>query len=249
MNGVALRFEELQGVDRIWHLRQAVLLKGLSVPDLTAIANICSDRIYSKGEVIFSQEDVADAIFILNRGCVRISVVNPTGREKIISLFKTGDVFGENVLGHPQRRKVQATAHEECWVSIVSRDNFLRMMSLKPELALNLIEILSHKLAETREDIGALSFLDTEHRVAKTLFKLAARHGKQTVTDRDMIKLTIPVSHEQLARMIGGNRPHISTIMFKFKKRGWVQYQSRKLLINTEALSAATALPQSGDRL
>ena len=95
MSGTALRSEELQGVDRIWHLRQAVLLKGLSVPDLAAIAQICSDRIYSKDEVIFSQDDVADAIFILNRGCVRISVVNPMGREKIVGLFKTGDLFGE----------------------------------------------------------------------------------------------------------------------------------------------------------
>ncbi len=188
MSVAALRFEELEGADRIWHLRQAVLLKGLSVPDLTAISRICSDRIYSKGEVIFSQDDVADAIFILNRGCVRISVVHPKGREKIIGLFKTGDVFGENILGQQKRRKVQATAHDECWVSAVSRDNFLRMMSLKPGLALNLIEILVQKLAEAQEDIGALSFLDTEHRVAKTLLKLAARHGKLTVADRNMVK-------------------------------------------------------------
>ena len=63
-----------------------------------------------------------------------------------------------------------------------------------------------------------------------------------------MVKLIIPMSHEQLARMIGGNRPHISTIMSKFKKRGWIQYQGRKLLINTDALSAATSLPHNGDR-
>ena len=113
---------------------------------------------------------MADAIFILNRGCVRISVVNPTGREKIVGLFKTGDVFGE--LGQHEKRKVQATAHEECWVSVVSRDNFLRMMSLKPELALNLIEILTQKLAEAREDIGALTRTDLEMKVI-----LAGRNG------------------------------------------------------------------------
>ncbi len=248
MSGVALRFEELQGADRIWHLRQAALLKGLSVADLTAIAQICSDRIYAKDEVIFSQDDVADAIFILNRGCVRISLVSPAGREKIIAVFKTGDIFGENILGHHERRKVQATAHEECWASVISRDNFLRMMSLKPGLALNLIEILTQKLVEAREDIGALSFLDTEHRVAKTLLKLASRHGKLTVADRDMVKLVIPISHEQLARIIGGNRPHISTIMSKFKKRGWIQYQGRKLLINREALSAEISFSRNGEK-
>lgn len=248
MSGVALRYEELQGVDKVWHLRQAVLLKGLSVPDLTAIAQICSDRIYSKGEVIFAEADAADAIYILNRGCVSLSVVHASGREKIISLFKTGDVFGESVLGRYRKRKVQATAHEECWVSAISRDNFLRVISLKPGLALNLVEILTDKLAEAREDIGALSFLDTEHRVAKTLLKLASRHGKQIVSDSTMVKLTIAISHEQLARIIGGNRPHISTIMSRFKKRGWVQYQGRKLLIDTHTMSQATSLPPAGDR-
>ena len=83
MSVAALRFEELEGADRIWHLRQAVLLKGLSVPDLTAISRICSDRIYSKGEVIFSQDDVADAIFILNRGCVRRQIEFPQRRLEI----------------------------------------------------------------------------------------------------------------------------------------------------------------------
>ncbi len=162
MSGAAVAVEGLKGVDKIWHLRQAPLLKGFSLPDLTAIARICSDRIYSKGEVIFSEEDVADSICILNRGCVRISVVNAaSGREKIIALFKTGDIFGENILGNPRKRSVQATAHDECWVSVLSRDHFLRLLSLKPGLALNMIEILTHQLTEAREDIGALSFLDT----------------------------------------------------------------------------------------
>ena len=134
MSGAAVAVEGLKGVDKIWHLRQAPLLKGFSLPDLTAIARICSDRIYSKGEVIFSEEDVADSICILNRGCVRISVVNAaSGREKIIALFKTGDIFGENILGNPRKRSVQATAHDECWVSVLSRDHFLRLLSLKPD--------------------------------------------------------------------------------------------------------------------
>ncbi len=245
MSGAALRFEEMQGVDKIWHLRQTHLLKGLSVHDLTAVANICSDRLYAKGEIIFYQDDPADSLFILNRGCVRVSVVNSNGREKIVGLFKTGDIFGENLLGNPGLRQVQAAAHEECWVSIITRENFLRLVREKPALALNLIEVLSEKLQEARDDIGALSFLDTEKRVAKTLVKLGEAHGKLTVADKGMVKLKIPLSHEQLARMIGGNRPHISTIMSKFKKRGWVNYQGRKLLIDTEALSV---LPRQGKK-
>ena len=246
MSGAALRFEELQGIDKIWHLRQAALLKGLSLNDLQAIARFCTDRLYSKGEVIFYQDDLAESLFILNRGCVRVSVVNPSGREKIIGLFKTGDIFGENFLGNQKRRHVQAVAHEECWASVITRSNFLQLVREKPALALNLIEILTQKLSEARDDIGALSFLDTENRVAKTLLKLGRTHGKFTVAEKNLVKLKIPLSHEQLARMIGGNRPHISTIMSKFKKRGWVHYQGRKLLLNTEALTNLTRQSQYG---
>lgn len=246
MNGAALRLEELQGLDKIWHLRQAGLLRGLSPGDLAAFASLCSDRIYSKGEVIFHQDDAADSLFILNRGCVRVSVVHSGGREKIIGLFQTGDLFGENILGPQKRRHLQAIAHEECWVSMISRENFLRLVGEKPALTLNLIEILSQKLSEAREDIGALSFLDTEHRVAKTLIKLGRSHGKSTVSDKSLVKLKIPLSHEQLARMIGGNRPHISTIMSKFKKRGWVHYQGRKLLIDQQALAGLARRDRNG---
>ncbi len=240
MSGAALRYEELQGVDRLWHFRQSSLLKGLTVRDLSTFVGLCSDRLYAKGEVIFYQDDPADSLFILNRGCVRISVVNPNGREKIIGLFQTGDIFGENLLAQ-RRRHVQAAAHDECWVSTIAREDLLRLIQDKPALSLNLIEILTRKLGEARDDIGALSFLDTENRVAKTLLKLGQEHGKPIVAEKRLIKLKIPVSHEQLARMIGGNRPHISTIMSKFKKRGWVNYQGRKLLINVDALTSLTS--------
>jgi CRP/FNR family transcriptional regulator len=244
MGHAALRVEELQGVDKIWHLRQATMLKGLSIRDLTVVAGICQDRIYSKGEVIFHQEDPADSLFILNRGCVRVAVISPVGREKTVGLFQTGDVFGENVLIDEGRRKVQATAHLECWVSVIGRDHLLQILAQKPGLALSLMQILTLKLSQSRDEISALSFLDTERRVARTLLQLGRLHGKEIVTPRGMVKLKIPLSHEQLARMIGGNRPHISTIMSKFKKSGWIGYQGRKLLVDLRALSHLTVHPE-----
>ena len=74
-------------------------------------------------------------------------------------------MFGENIFGNQGKRSVQGTAHDDCWV--------LSVMSLMPRLALNLIEILTHKLSEARGDIGALSFLDAKHKIAKTPLRLA----------------------------------------------------------------------------
>lgn len=85
--------ETLDTADRLWHLRQAPLLEGLSLVDLTAVAHVGFERLYHKGAVIFHRGDPADSLFILNRGCVRVSLFQADGREKILEILKKGDVF------------------------------------------------------------------------------------------------------------------------------------------------------------
>jgi CRP-like cAMP-binding protein len=234
MSTAQLQYEQLEAADRIWHLRQTPLMEGLSLSDLRAVASACTDRIYSKGETIFNQGDPSDFLFLLNRGCVRISMVTAEDREKILGVFTTGDIFGENVLEPDQYFQTQAVAHEECWVSVISCDQFIRLIEQRASIAFNYLKILNQRLVEAREDIQDHSFLDTTHRLGKTLIKLAQTHGKLTHGDKDRVKLKIFLSHEHLARLIAGNRPHVSMIMSGFKKRGWVDYQGRKLLINVQ---------------
>jgi len=250
MSTAQLRCEELVNVDRIWHLRQTGLVDGLSHSELNAIASAFEDRIYSKGELIFDQGDPADSLFILNRGCVRISIVYRNDREKILAIHMTGDVFGEDLLGPKEYFETQATAHEESWVSIIPRDQFVTLIQDRVSIALNYIKILSWRLSEAREDIASQCFFNTERRVANTLLKLARTHGKPIFGEKDMLKLKILLPHQQLARLIGGNRSHLSTIMSKFKKRGWVLYHGGKLLINVKELEGVFGSQQgSFDRV
>ena len=237
------QFNDLASVDRIWHLRQTGLLDGLSLEDLNAIVSACEDRIYGKGEMIFNQGDSADGLFILNRGCVQISVVNALDREKILGFCKTGDVFGENVLGPKEHFENQARAHEECWVSTISGEQFVGLMRQRVSIALNYMKILSQRLVDAQEDIEAHSFLDTEHRLGKVLLKLADNHGKPIFGKKDVIKLKILLTHDHLARLVGANRPHVSMIISKFKKKGWINYQARKLLIHRQEIERLLESP------
>jgi CRP/FNR family cyclic AMP-dependent transcriptional regulator len=235
MSTAQLRCDELASVDRIWHLKQSGLMEGLSLEDLNAVVSACKDRIYSRGEVIFDQGDPADTLYILNRGCVRISVSSPDDREKILGVYRVG-ILGENVLDSEESFQVRATAHEESWLSIISRDQLIFLIRKRSAIAINYVKLLSQRLLEARQDIESHSFLDTEHRLARILCKLASRHGKPVFGDGKRVKLRIAVSHEHLARMVGGNRPHVSMMMSKFKKRGWISYQGRKLVIKRGAM-------------
>ena len=113
-------------------------------------------------------------------------------------------------------------------------------------IALNYAKILNRRLVEAREDIKSHSFLDTESRLAKVLLSLAERHGKPLLGNGDMIKLKISLSHEQLAQLVGGNRPHVSMIMSKFKRKEWIHYQGRKLLIHREKMAGLLQAPDNG---
>ena len=237
--------EILRNADRLWHIQKTSLAQGLSLRELHLLAASFTDRIYDKGEVIFRQEEAARAIYFVNRGSVRLSVANLQGRERIMAVLGTGEVFGEEVLGAKRKRRTQAIAHEEAWISLATMEITLRLMNEIPALNRNLIRLLVHKLAEAREELEILSFSDTEHRIASTLLKLSAGHGMKVASSEFLRKLRIPVSHEYLAQMIGANRPHVSAIMSQFKKRGWIQYQKRKLLINTAELSNLVSRAES----
>ena len=245
MSTAQVRCEELVSVDRVWHLRQSGLLDGLALSDLNAVLSACRDRIYPKGEIIFDQGDPADSLFILNRGYVRISVVSPQSREKILGLYTVG-ILGENVLGPNEFFQARATAHEESWVSIISRDQFAILIQQRVPIALNYARILSQRLLEAQEDIKSHSFLDTEHRLGRLLLKVAERHGQPLFRNEAVVKLKIALSHEHLAQLVGGNRPHVSMIMSKFKRQGWIDYQGRKLLIHREVMEGWLQAPDNG---
>ena len=242
-----IRASEFANLDKIWHLRQTKLVEGLDDDDLRDMEEISKDRIYGKGEQIFARGESANQVYILFRGCVRAAVGSESGKERIVGIFKAGDILGENVLGSRPVQQATAVAHEECWIATISSADFVDLLERRPKVALNFIQILSQKLAEAREDIATLSFLGTQQRLAKTLLKLGINHGNEITSQESVRKLRFPLSHEHLARLIGANRPHVSTIMSDFRKRGWIHYQGRKLLINMRDMASLSDSAVNGN--
>ncbi len=241
----SLPCEELANADRIWHLRQSGLMDGLALADLEAVLSGCTDRIYLQEEIIFDQADPADSLFILNRGCVRISVINHDNRERILDLYTTG-ILGENLLSPKPFFEVRATAHEESWVSLISRDEFVGLIQQRTSIALNYGKLLYQRLVEAREDIKSYSFLGTEHRLGKMLLRLAESYGRPIPGKENMVKLRISLSHKHMAQLVGATRAHVSTILARFRRKGWIDYQARKLLINRQKIEGLMHLRDHG---
>lgn len=244
--GLAEPEPDFSRVDRIWHLRQSGLADGLTDSELKAVASICRDGIYEAGEPIFERGDAVDHLYILFRGSVRNSVGDANGQERIVSFAKPGDLLGDSVLGPSPVQLSEAVAHEECWVGRIARRDFIGLLRERPSLSFNFMRILSQELGAARDEIKSLSFMDTQGRLAKTLLHLGRNHGKSVIARQSYRKLKFHLSHEHLARLIGANRPHVSTIMSSFRKKGWINYQNRRMLIDMQRMRVLSGTSDRG---
>jgi CRP-like cAMP-binding protein len=235
--------------DKIWHLSRASLVAGLEPEDLEAIARHMKDRIYGESEVIFEAGTPAEALFVLNRGSVRLSIASDPKRERTVEILRGGDIFGLEAIREGGVYLVEAAAHEESWVSTLRKGDFITLARERPVLSNNLIQLLLERLADAHADIKALCFLDIQQRLVQTLLKLCERHGQRLASQHNIVRLKLKLTHDFLARLTGANRPYLSNIMSRFKKEGWIRYQRHHLLIEVDALANLAPLSENGHRL
>jgi CRP/FNR family transcriptional regulator, cyclic AMP receptor protein len=189
-------------------------------------------RNYGRGDVIFSQGDPCDSVMYLRRGGVQVSVVSHTGKEAIVATLGPCDFLGEGALaGHPVRLET-ARATATTAVLVVPKRQMIRLLHSDHALSDRFIAHMLGRNARLEADLVDQLFNSSEKRLARALL-LLARYGK---ADRPQ-RLLPAVSQETLADMVGTTRPRVNFFLNKFRKLGFIGYDSRGLTINPSLLS------------
>jgi CRP/FNR family transcriptional regulator, cyclic AMP receptor protein len=178
---------------------------------------------WKKGEVIFAQGDAADCVFYLHKGRIKISVISASGREATIRLVSTSDFFGEKAMeASPSQRVTRATAITECTALRISRPEFIRVMREEQAFSYRFSSFLLACSMRTQADLVDQLFNRAEKRLARLLLLLAenSRPGEADA-------LIPQISQEALASMIGSTRPRVNAFMNRFRKLGFIEYDSR----------------------
>ncbi len=238
--------ENLNRNDRLWHLGRSSLFSELDPVELEVVARQARDRIYEQGKTIFAAGAPARELFVLNRGTVRLFLCSPDQREKTLEILRGGDSFGLETVREAGSYQVSAAAHEDCWVSVLERDELFALSRRCPALAANLTGILLDRLATAYDQIGGLTFLEAEQRLARTLRHLAERHGQCANGQADQIRLKVRLTHDILARLTGANRPYLSNILSQFRKAGWIRYQGESLVVDVGMMAALEGRSRTG---
>lgn len=174
---------------------------------------------YRKDQIVFSQGGPGDAVFYIQKGRVKVTVVSERGKEAIVAILGVGDFLGEGCLAGQPKRIATVKAMTECVIMRLEKAAIIHVIHDEPAFSEMFIAHLLARNIRVEEDLVDQLFNSSEKRLARLLL-LLANFGKEGRPE----PLIVKVSQETLAEMIGTTRPRVSVFMNKFRKLGYVHY-------------------------
>lgn len=177
---------------------------------------------YGKNQVIFTQGEIANAIFYIQKGKVKVTVLSAHGKEAVVGILAQGQFFGEGCLDGAKLRIATTHAMEECSLTSMTKDAMITMLEAEPAFSAFFLSYLLSRNSRIEEDLIDQLFNSSERRLARLLL-LLADFGKEGVTR----PVPVILSQETLADMIGTTRSRVSFFMNKFRKKGFINYNGK----------------------
>jgi CRP/FNR family transcriptional regulator, cyclic AMP receptor protein len=185
-----------------------------------------------KNQTVFAQGEIADAVFYIQKGRIKILVVSEQGKEAVVGILEPGQFFGEGCLNGHSLRISTATSMEECLITCITKDAMLAALHSEPEFSELFMAYLLSRNSRIEEDLIDQLFNSSEKRLARLLL-LLANFGKEGTPQ----PIGTHISQETLAEMIGTTRSRVSFFMNKFRKLGFITYNG-KIEVHNSLLNA-----------
>jgi CRP-like cAMP-binding protein len=188
--------------------------------------------LFRRRDAIFAQGDTADAVFYIQTGKIKLTVVSSTGKEATIGILGEGDFFGEGALAGQAVRMASAAAMTDCAVLRIDKKAMMEALHREHEFSDMFVGHLLARNIRREEDLVDQLFNSSEKRLARVLM-LLAQFGKEGKPESVIPK----ISQEMLAEMVGTTRSRVSYFMNRFRKLGLVHYNGGGLQVHSSLLN------------
>ena len=207
------------------------LFSNLSPSQLDSMGAHMAMRVVEKGEVILRQGDVADSIYIIVAGQVKVYMTDEQGthREVIVNTLGAGDFFGEIPLFDQEPRSASVAALERTHVQTLSYQTFQKVIEQSPGIARKLMATMAARLRHADRQIGTLALMNISSRVSRTLLELAIMSNGQRVVGE-------PFTQKDLAGMVGASREMVNRTLKSLTDQGYIAVQRKSITILNENL-------------
>ncbi|MFQ5673023.1 MAG: Crp/Fnr family transcriptional regulator [Nitrospinales bacterium] len=214
-------------------LKQVSIFSSLEDKHLEEISTISQKKSFKKHEVIFTQGDPGDTLFVLISGAAKISLIGADGKETTLSILYANDFFGEMSLLDGHYRSATVTALEPVKALTISRNDFIRLIKKYPTIILEITISLCRRLRKTSEQVARLTFSDASGKVAHVLLELATSEGKR---ENASIVLNLRFGRQELANLTALSRETLTRVLYDLQARGYLKLEGKKVTILNESL-------------
>jgi CRP-like cAMP-binding protein len=191
-----------------------------------------SSREYERGESVFSQGEEADAVFYIQSGKVKLTVVSKRGKEAVVAILPEGSFFGEGCLAGQPLRMSTASSIQRSTITRVEKPVMLELLHREPEFAEGFLGYVLSRNIRMEADLVDHLFNSSEKRLARLLL-LLANFGQESKP----IPVVAKISQETLAEMIGTTRSRVSFFMNRFREMGFIDYNGGGMHIHSSLVS------------
>lgn len=210
--------------------RTVPIFSSLDPAGLLEVNSLIQHRHYEKTELLFSQGDPGNYLYIVRSGRVKLYTVSAEGRQQIIRILEHGDFFGELALFQNTWQFCFAEAMEPSGICLLSREDFRHLLERKPKIALSLLTAMSARLQQAEKFISDLTLKKVEERLASWLLVMAQK-GVATPAG---IRITLDLTREELAHLLGTTIETVSRRLNALQAEGVIRLQGHRTIFITD---------------
>lgn len=223
--------------DKLWYLSRINIFSDLDMATLKELDRISPMVSVPRGSLLLRPEEPASALFLLKRGRVRLYKVRPDGRQITLAVLGDGNVFGATGSIHLGAQDLYAETMDDALVCAMQLPDVEDLLRKRPEVALRLIAFLSQRVRELETMVENLTHSEVGNRLLFLLAALAKDFGREAPDG--FTRVDVPLSHEDIATMIGSTRETVTATLSRFAREGLVRTGRRQISLKVSAAEAA----------
>ncbi len=206
-------------------LKSVEIFSGLSDEELATLEETSIRRSYPKNTVIINENDVADSLYVIESGKVKVYCSDKNGKEFIMNTLSYGDYFGELALLDDDRRSASVRTMEKADFCIIYKQDFNQVLDQHPNIAKTLIKNITRRVRALTEKVKSLALQDVYGRVTKVLNSLATERNDEFYVEE---KLT----QQDIADRVGASREMVARILKDLTIGGYISFENRHIVIH-----------------
>jgi CRP-like cAMP-binding protein len=204
------------------------IFENLNKEELVEIVNKINHKEFSKGDVIFNEGNIANTLYFINEGKIKLYKYTKDGKEQILHILSEGDFFGELELIKPAKYGFNSKAIEDAKICTLTKDEMKDIMMKNPEIGIKVLETVGERLSKVENLVQNLATNDVDSRMAYLIIELIEKYGENVGGN---ISVKLPISREDMANYIGVTRETISRKLKKFEDENLIKIIGTKTII------------------